>query len=162
MVMNPDDLLKSLKQIQKGVRPSSVAKTTTTTNPSGWKLPNIKSGNVIATTESTGPSGLKGVALKVAAKTVGTVLKPLIIIDTPRRAVISGVRELVDVLDSDPETNASFSDFLKQSRDVTYGFGTAFPVKNKWGGRILGFIGDVALDPGLMQLLAVLCLQKLQ
>jgi hypothetical protein len=50
-------------------------------------------------------------------------------------------------LDSDPDTNASFSDFLKQSRDITYGFGTAFPVKNKWGGRILGFIGDVALDP---------------
>jgi len=147
MVMNPDDLLKSLKQIQKGVRPSPVAKTTTTTSPSGWKLPNIKSGNVGATTESTGPSGLKGVALKVAAKTVGTVLKPLIIVDTPRRAVISGVRELVDVLDSDPETNASLSDFLKQSKDTTYGFGTAFPIKNKWGGRILGFIGDVALDP---------------
>lgn len=145
--MNPDDLLKSLKQIQKGVRPSPVAKTTTTTSSSGWKLPNIKSGNVSATTESTGPSGLKGAALKVATKTVGTVLKPLIIVDTPRRAIISGVREVVDVLDSDPETNASLSDFLKQSKDITYGFGTAFPIKNKWGGRILGFIGDVALDP---------------
>ena len=86
-----------------------------------------------------------------AVGTAGKILKPIFkgigIIDAPRRAAISGVREIVDVLDSDPDTNASFSDFLKQSRDVTYGFGTAFPVKNKWGGRILGFIGDVALDP---------------
>ena len=95
MVMNPDDLLKSLKQIQKGVRPSPVAKTTTTTTPSGWKTPTIKSittkavGDVATTAASTGPSGLKGAALKVAAKTVGTVLKPLIVLDTPRRAVIS-------------------------------------------------------------------------
>ena len=86
-----------------------------------------------------------------AVGTAGKILKPIFkgigIIDAPRRAAISGVREIVDVLDSDPDTNASFSDFLKQSRDITYGFGTAFPVKNKWGGRILGFIGDVALDP---------------
>jgi hypothetical protein len=86
-----------------------------------------------------------------AVGTAGKILKPIFkgigIIDAPRRLVISGVREIVDVLDSDPDTNASFSDFLKQSRDITYGFGTAFPVKNKWGGRILGFIGDVALDP---------------
>jgi hypothetical protein len=86
-----------------------------------------------------------------AVGTAGKILKPIFkgigIIDAPRRLAISGVREIVDVLDSDPDTNASFSDFLKQSRDITYGFGTAFPVKNKWGGRILGFIGDVALDP---------------
>ena len=86
-----------------------------------------------------------------AVGTAGKILKPIFkgigIIDAPRRVAISGVREIVDVLDSDPDTNASFSDFLKQSRDITYGFGTAFPVKNKWGGRILGFIGDVALDP---------------
>jgi hypothetical protein len=86
-----------------------------------------------------------------AVGTAGKILKPIFkgigIIDAPRRLAISGVREIVDVLDSDPDTNASFSDFLKQSKDITYGFGTAFPVKNKWGGRILGFIGDVALDP---------------
>ena len=86
-----------------------------------------------------------------AVGTAGKILKPIFkgisIIDAPRRVAISGVREIVDVLDSDPDTNASFSDFLKQSRDTTYGFGTAFPVKNKWGGRILGFFGDVVLDP---------------
>ena len=109
-------------------------------------MPNIKSGNVSATTESTGPSGLKGAALKVAAKTVGTVLKPLIIVDTPRRAVISGIRETVDALDSDPNTNASWNDFKKQTSDSSYGFGTAFPMKG-WAGRTVGFVGDVLLDP---------------
>lgn len=86
-----------------------------------------------------------------AVGTAGKILKPIFqavtVLDAPRRGAISGVREIADVLDSDPETNASFSDFLRQSKDTTYGFGTAFPVKNKWGGRILGFIGDVALDP---------------
>ncbi len=152
MVMNPDDLLKSLKQIQKGVRPSPVAKTTTTASSSGWKTPTIKSattkavGDVATTAASTGPSGLKGAALKVAAKTVGTVLKPLIVLDTPRRAVISGIRETVDALDSDPNTTASWNDFKKQSLDPVYGFGTAFPMKG-WAGRAIGFVGDVALDP---------------
>ena len=152
MVMNPDDLLKSLKQIQKGVRPSSVVKTTTTTSPSGWKLPNIKSGtttvagDVSGTIEPVKSSGLKGAALNVAAKTVGTVLKPLIFIDTPRRAVISGIRETVDALDSDPNTTASWNDFKKQTSDSSYGFGTAFPMKG-WAGRAIGFVGDVALDP---------------
>lgn len=150
--MNPDDLLKSLKQIQKGVRPSPVAKTTTTTSPSGWKTPTLKSGatkavgDVATTTASTEPSGLKGAALKVAAKTVGTVLKPLIVLDTPRRAVISGIRETVDALDSDPNTTASWNDFKKQTSDPVYGFGTAFPMKG-WAGRAIGFVGDVALDP---------------
>ena len=83
----------------------------------------------------------------VAGKILQPVFKGIGIIDAPRRAIVSGAREIVDVLDSDPDTNASLSDFLKQSKDLTYGFGTAFPVKNKWGGRILGFIGDVALDP---------------
>lgn len=74
------------------------------------------------------------------------VLVPLQILDTPRRAVISGVRELADILDSNPDTKASFGDFLHQTRDVNYGFGKAFPIKG-WAGRIIGLIGDVALDP---------------
>ena len=36
------------------------------------------------------------------------VLKPLQTIDTPRRAIISGVRELVDVYDNDATTKASW------------------------------------------------------
>jgi len=153
MVMNPDDLLKSLKQIQKGVRPSPVTKATNTISSSGWKTPILKSGATktagYVNTETTAPaesSGLKGAALKVVAKTVGTVLKPLIVLDTPRRAVISGIRETVDALDSDPNTTASWSDFKKQTSDPVYGFGTAFPMKG-WAGRAIGFVGDVLLDP---------------
>ena len=81
-----------------------------------------------------------------ALSALKNVLLPLQVLDTPRRAVISGVRELVDAMDSDPTTKASFSDFSRQTKDFHYGFGTAFPMKG-WAGRILGFVGDVALDP---------------
>ena len=67
-------------------------------------------------------------------------------IDVPRRAVISAVREITDLVDSDPATQASFSDFMKQTSDTSFGFGTAFPMDG-WRGRVLGFVGDVALDP---------------
>ena len=68
------------------------------------------------------------------------------VIDTPMRAVISGVREVVDVLDSDPNTKGSLSDWSKQTRDPTYRFGTAFPMKGNWG-RFVGLVGDIGLDP---------------
>ena len=74
------------------------------------------------------------------------LLMPLQILDTPRRAVISGIREIVDTMDSDPNTKASFGDFLNQTKQFDYGFGKAFPMKG-WAGRIVGLIGDVALDP---------------
>ena len=77
-----------------------------------------------------------------------TALGALYAWDTPRRAVISGVREIVDILDSDPNTKASFGDFYNQAKDASYGFGTAFPMEG-WKGRIIGFIGDIALDPML-------------
>jgi len=86
-------------------------------------------------------------ALGLGVKILKPVFKGIGIIDAGRRAAVSGVREIVDVLDTDPNTNASLSDFVRQQKDLTYGFGTAFPIKNKWGGRILGFIGDVVLDP---------------
>jgi hypothetical protein len=77
------------------------------------------------------------------------IVAPLTLIDTPRRAIISGIRETVDLLDSDPETKASFGDFLEQTKDPTYGVGSAFPdpTGNKWVDRLIGFAGDVALDP---------------
>lgn len=77
------------------------------------------------------------------------ILKPLEVLDTPRRALISGIREAADFFDSDPNTRASWGDFASQARDVTYGFGTAFPdiTGNKWLDRVIGFVGDVALDP---------------
>lgn len=98
---------------------------------------------LVRPTESQGEGG----------SAVGTVvrglLKPLEIIDTPRRAIISGVREFVDAVDSNPDTQASFSDFREQAGDPTYGFGTAFadPTGSSWLNRAIGFAGDVALDP---------------
>lgn len=89
--------------------------------------------------KSSEPQGL-------GTKILSTALKPLIVLDTPRRAIISGVREIADVLDTDTSTNASFSDFKNQALDPTYGFGTAFPMKG-FMGRAIGFIGDVVLDP---------------
>lgn len=74
------------------------------------------------------------------------LLKPLEVLDTGRRAIISGVREVADVLDSDPNTKASFGDWAKQTRDTSFGFGKAFPMGG-WLGRAVGFIGDVGLDP---------------
>ena len=74
------------------------------------------------------------------------ILSPLQVIDTPRRAVVSGLREVMDAFDTDPNTTASFSDFTKQTKDVNYGFGTAFPIKG-WLGRVVGFAGDVLFDP---------------
>jgi hypothetical protein len=75
-----------------------------------------------------------------------TFLKGIEVIDAPRRAVISGVREIADVLDSDKNTSFSVTDWFNQTKDPMYGFGKAFPMKG-WGGRIIGLIGDIALDP---------------
>jgi len=85
------------------------------------------------------PSGSLG-------KLVSAGLGVITTIDTPRRAVISGVREVVDVLDNDPKTKGSLSDWSKQTRDRTYGFGTAFPMEGNWG-RFVGLVGDIGLDP---------------
>ena len=103
--------------------------------------------NSIAAGESQ-PSGAAGTIGKLLIDNPisKTVLNALTVVDTPRRAVISGVRELVDLVDGDPKTDASFGDWWKQTGDPTYGFGTAFPMDG-WRGRILGFVGDVALDP---------------
>ena len=90
---------------------------------------------------SGGPSVLGTLARGLVA--------PLTAIDTPRRAIISGIREVTDLLDRDPETQGSFRDFLEQTKDPSYGVGSAFPdpTGNKWVDRAIGFVGDVALDP---------------
>lgn len=93
------------------------------------------------------PSGALGVLANVFDNPVAkTVLAPLTVLDTGRRAIISGVREVVDLLDTDKNTKASLTDWFKQTKDPAYGFGTAFPMKG-WAGRVVGLIGDIALDP---------------
>ena len=74
------------------------------------------------------------------------LLPTVTFLDTGRRTMISLAREGIDLIDGDMSTNASFDDFLRQANDPMYGFGTAFPMSG-WGGRIIGLVGDVALDP---------------
>jgi len=73
-------------------------------------------------------------------------------IDTPRRATISTIREVVDALDFKDETRASFSDWKKQTTDKSFGYGRAFPITSsnvvgRWAGRATGLIGDLLFDP---------------
>jgi len=75
-----------------------------------------------------------------------TIFGGLKVIDTPHRMVVSGLREVVDAFDNDPNTRASFDDWIGQVGKDDYGFGTAFPIAG-WGGRVLGLVGDVITDP---------------
>jgi len=103
--------------------------------------------NAIARGQQSSSNPALGVAAKVFGNpVVKTALAPIIAFDTGRRGIISAAREVTDMLDNDPNTKASFSDFAKQTKDTTFGYGTAFPMEG-WGGRLVGFIGDVALDP---------------
>jgi len=73
-------------------------------------------------------------------------------VDTPKRAVISSLREIVDALDFKDETKASFSDWKKQTADTGFGYGRAFPITSsnivgRWAGRATGLIGDLLFDP---------------
>jgi hypothetical protein len=72
--------------------------------------------------------------------------------DTPKRAVISSIREVVDALDFKDETKASFSDWKKQTLDREFGYGRAFPISSsnvvgRWAGRTVGLVGDLLFDP---------------
>ena len=103
--------------------------------------------NAIAQGQQSSSNPALGVAAKVFSNPIVKAgLAPIIAFDTGRRGVISGIREVTDMLDNDPNTTASFSDFAKQTKDSSYGFGKAFPMEG-WGGRIAGFVGDVLLDP---------------
>ena len=151
-------VLDALKRITESKKPKSVSKLPPVGKPlirESWQtaelLDKLNSKKPAVTTPKVktyiASNEIKGLAKDaIAPNVLKSLLVPIQILDTPRRAVISGVRELADILDSDSSTKASFGDFIGQTRDVNYGFGTAFPMKG-WGGRILGFIGDVALDP---------------
>ena len=105
-----------------------------------------KSGVAPSATDGFIKSTEVGAALNKSGSLLQDLLVPLTILDTPRRAIISGARELTDLLDSDPNTKASFGDFYNQAKDSSYGFGKAFPMKG-FMGRVTGFLGDVLFDP---------------
>ena len=92
-------------------------------------------------------TGWKGALAGLVGSPVGkVVLGGLNVVDTPRRLAISTLKETVDALDSDPNTRASYKDFRKQVKDPSFGFGRVVPMSG-WKGRLVGFIGDVLLDP---------------
>ena len=132
----PADVRKSQRKLDTYTRNKSMEFPTL-----AERLKEIRSG----ATEQPGALGSVGSAV-LNNPITKTALNALSIIDIPRRGVISGARELVDILDTDKNTKASFSDWFKQTADETYGFGTAFPMEGKLG-RVVGFLGDVALDP---------------
>lgn len=96
------------------------------------------------------PGGWRGVVSDVLESPVGSALTKVgEVVSLPGRAVTSGLQEIVDVFDNDPTTSASWNDFTKQVADPTYGFGKVIGdvTGNKWADRLIGFAGDVLLDP---------------
>ena len=85
------------------------------------------------------------------------VLKPLEVLDLGRRIVLSGLKEGADIAGGKPGADlfgnktdeASWSDFMAQVKDPEFGFGDIVgnATGNKWADRLIGFAGDVALDP---------------
>lgn len=89
--------------------------------------------------------GLLGTIGKVVGKGLEyTIAKPLMVIDAPRRVIISGIKEGVDAINAG---DASWSDFWNQTKDPNFGFGDVVQTDIKWLDRAIGFVGDVALDP---------------
>jgi len=93
------------------------------------------------------PGGWKGFVGDVLGNSVvKAVLKPLSVLDIPRRVIISAVKEGSDLFRDGQ--SASFGDFASQVQDQSFGFGRlGIHTGNKWVDRAIGLVGDVALDP---------------
>lgn len=100
--------------------------------------------------EAPKPGGFMGVLADIMDSPLGKVVtKAGEVISIPGKTVVSGIKEFVDYVDRNPETVASWNDFTKQIADPTFGFGTVVGdvTGNSWVNRIIGFAGDIALDP---------------
>lgn len=98
--------------------------------------------------------GIKGLFGDIIESPIGkAVLGAANVIDVPRRAIISGIKEAKDYFDGNPETAASWSELTQQIKDPSFGFGDV--TGNLFGesgvgmffNRAVGFAGDVLLDP---------------
>jgi hypothetical protein len=94
--------------------------------------------------------GWRGLLGSVVNNPIGkAVLMPLNILDIPRRLVVSSVKEIGDVFAG----GASMSDWWSQVKDPNFGVGSFLHIDgpnnlfNRWANRLIGFAGDVALDP---------------
>ena len=104
--------------------------------------------------EAEGPGGWEGIVSTVFDNPVGkTLMAPLAALDTGRAGIISGLKEIKDSIDLDPNTEFSAGDFNRQLQDkIGFGdvVGNVFSDSNlagRIGNRAIGFVGDVAFDP---------------
>lgn len=124
------------------IRRSDVMKT-------GFDAPAPKLGS-LGTYQQPKPEGFMGFLQDIMDSPVGKVVtKAGEVISLPGRAITSGIKEIYDAVDGDPNTNASWGDFSKQVADPTFGFGSVIgdATDSAWWNRIIGFAGDVLLDP---------------
>jgi hypothetical protein len=93
---------------------------------------------------TSGPRGL--IASTLNSAPAKAVLNGLNTIGYPMRMVTSGLKEAKDAFDTDPNTRAGWDDYWRQVKDPSYGFGRVVPMEG-WGGRFVGFAGDMFFDP---------------
>ena len=137
-MVDASDLLRQAQLANSAVNRSPANIIRNTPNPSGVQLSDFDFST--QTPELDGGGGFFD-ALKGA---VGTTLD---VIDTPRAAIVSTVKEGVDAFQGE---GFSFSDWFDQTRD-NYGFGELIEeetdIDNIWVKRGLGLVGDVVFDP---------------
>lgn len=96
------------------------------------------------------PTGWKGFVYDVLNNPVAKpIVNALDVLAVPGRVVTSGLQEFVDAYDNNPNTRATFDDFRRQVDDPSFGFGRIIGdyTGNRWVDRLIGFAGDVVLDP---------------
>lgn len=103
------------------------------------------------------PSGWSGFVYDVLKNPVVKAgLSSLSTLAIPMKVVLSTIDEGADFLDRNPETTASWNDFVANVKNPEYGFGKVWvdPFGDgdkgfwqKWGNRTLGLAGDIVSDP---------------
>ena len=90
--------------------------------------------------------GLGFIVNNPVAEHLGKVVKPLEVIDYPRRIAMSTADQLGEWF-----TGGEFdtTEWAENIEDQTFGFGDMFPdpTGNKWADRSIGLAGDIAFDP---------------
>jgi hypothetical protein len=101
------------------------------------------------TKKEEGPGGWKGLVSAALDNPIAkTALAPLMVLDYGRSGLVSGVQELADIVDGNKDTKGSFGDLFNQTKNhIGFGDIKQFKTNNKWLDRLIGFTGDVALDP---------------
>jgi hypothetical protein len=96
--------------------------------------------------EANQPSGFgRGLGFLLNNPITQTALKPLSVLDYPRRFVASSAQELIDAAQGE---GFDLGDFGNQLSDPTFGWGDIIPdTGNKWVDRAVGLTGDILADP---------------